>query len=479
MKKNYVKFIIFFILICGFLYSLNSIFRFKYEDGIYDMDIFYELPENSVDVLVLGSSHAFMDINPAVFWNEYGFSTYVLGGSVQPMWNTYYYLKEALKTQSPKVIILEGFRTAEQGDFLGDSNAIKNTYGLKLSKNKIEALQLSVPHDRLWEVGLSYIQYHNRYEDLEASDFLPYLGNENYYKYWKGYMNGFVTVAFDVPDVSKVLDSMPLTPKTEKYYRKIIELAQENQIPIIVAISPYYAITPEDQARFNQAGEIAAEYGVPFINFNNMYQELNLDFSRDCADVSHLNHYGGEKITSYLGKYIKENYDVPIHRGDVGYQSWDKNVEYYEQQKRNVMLKEILDMEKYLEFLSENDQFTYIISLDGEYHDWTKKVDITEILNRYGINDDYNSLFVRIHNTTAFQKPVLKDYCYFFDLMNDTVAVSGKMVNEVVIDSVIWNRQELPKNVVNGVNLFVFNEYTGSYVERVGFNAEDGYTILR
>lgn len=40
-------------------------------------------------------------------------------------------------------------------------------------------------------------------------------------------------------DVSSVDYETELLPKTEKYYRKTIELAQENNIPIIVVVAPY------------------------------------------------------------------------------------------------------------------------------------------------------------------------------------------------------------------------------------------------
>ena len=75
--------------------SVDGILKVKYVDGIYSMKRFYELEDDSVDVLFLGSSHVFETYNTSVLWDEYGIASYVLGGSVQPMWNTYFYMKEA------------------------------------------------------------------------------------------------------------------------------------------------------------------------------------------------------------------------------------------------------------------------------------------------------------------------------------------------------------------------------------------------
>ncbi|MDD6581027.1 MAG: hypothetical protein PUE89_09005, partial [Lachnospiraceae bacterium] len=59
------------------------------------------------------------------------------------------------------------------------------------------------------------------------------------------------------------------------------------------------------------------------IDFNKMYDELSIDFSTDMAEKVHLNFSGTKKLTEYLGNYIVNNYDIPDHRGDAKYSSWD------------------------------------------------------------------------------------------------------------------------------------------------------------
>lgn len=103
----------------------KNVFSFKYGDGIYGMEKFYEQEEGTVDVLILGPSLAFADINTATLWSEYGISAFHLGGSIQPMWNTYYYMKEALKYQRPKVMILEASVTNMMSDYSDQSRIIK------------------------------------------------------------------------------------------------------------------------------------------------------------------------------------------------------------------------------------------------------------------------------------------------------------------------------------------------------------------
>ena len=59
---------------------------------------------------------------------------------------------------------------------------------------------------------------------------------------------------------------------------------------MLVALSPYAGISESEQAVFNTAGDIAKEYGVNFINYNLLYNDIGIDFSQDAADPGHLNY---------------------------------------------------------------------------------------------------------------------------------------------------------------------------------------------
>ena len=48
-------------------------------------------------------------MNTQLLWDEYGMAAYLMTGAEQPLWNSYYNLKEALKTQKPKLVVLDMF----------------------------------------------------------------------------------------------------------------------------------------------------------------------------------------------------------------------------------------------------------------------------------------------------------------------------------------------------------------------------------
>ncbi len=121
-----------------------------------------------------------------------------------------------------------------------------NNYGLHWSKDKVDSIRISSPEERWAEFLLEYIQYHTRYRELSAADFLSNQNNR-LYDDWKGFGCSMVTTPLESIDVSGVTDRVKLYEKTEKYYRAAIELAQENDIPIVVFISPYAGITKYHQ----------------------------------------------------------------------------------------------------------------------------------------------------------------------------------------------------------------------------------------
>ena len=342
MKKSVIRIGCFIIILAIVLLYINSVFKLKADDGIYVMTKFYELEDNTVDVLILGSSHAFMDFNTGVLWDEYGMASYVLAGPLQPMWNTYYFLKEALKTQTPELIVLEGYCAILTDEFLDDETIIKNTYGLKWSPDKLNAIAISSPEERQMEFLLEYTQYHARYTDISKKDFYKNKGDPTYDD-WKGYSFSTVTTPSETKDISGIKDRTPLYEKTEQYYRKTIELAQENNIPIVVVISPYAFINEKTEPMFNTASDIAAEYGVDFINCNLNLDEIGIDYSTDAADAAHLNYKGGQKYSNYIGKILKDNFDISDRREDPKYASWQRNADYLSQKTYNAELSETED----------------------------------------------------------------------------------------------------------------------------------------
>lgn len=477
MKKSWIKVIVFCIVLLFVLNYVNNIFKFKYGDGIYDLTKFYELEPDSVDVLILGSSHAFEDFNTGVLWDEYGMASFILGGSAQPTWNTYYYLKEALKTQTPQLIVLEGYMTTYASEYVDDSRIIKNTYGLKWTKDKIDAIKISSPKDRWSEFFLEYFQYHTRYTALSRADFFDNQGDPSLVD-WKGFGCNMAIQPIEAVNITDVVEKGNLYDKSETYYRMIIELAQENNIPILVVISPYAGINERQQAIFNAAEDIANEYGVPFVNYNLLVNDIGLDFSTDVADANHLNYRGNQKFSYAVGAYIKDKFDISDQRGNPRYQTWENQAHFITCKIQNQKLRETTDINEIIKEI-QNPNYTLIVSVDGNCT--TGDETLGPLFDALGIPRGGEGGFWYITNPVGIHyfsgpgeadKYMRPDY-HDFRMTRTLDEKTKTCANTVLIDNVAR------KSVANGVNLCIYDSVTQTLVDSFGFDQDASYQLVR
>lgn len=307
--KVIVTLVSFLIVLSGAYYVVNETLKFKYSDGIIPMEDMYEYPDNSIDVLLLGSSHVGVNVDTVQLCENYGIAAYNLWGAVQPTWNSYHNLVEALKTQKPKVVVLETFLVSQDYEYMDYSRIIKNTMGMKLSKNKIEAILTSATPDVLTDVMLGFSTYHTRYNDLQEEDFQRYFWNRSIED--KNIRNGDYVVPCNLPKQVPAEETEELSEKMGSYFLKIIELCEAENIPLVLYTSPYSA-SEKEQRRYNKVEEIANQYGIPYINYNNYYEEIEIDFNADyCDSAGHFNDTGVTKMTNAIGSYLKEHYELP------------------------------------------------------------------------------------------------------------------------------------------------------------------------
>lgn len=363
----------------------------KSEDGIKQMESFYLQEENTVDALLVGSSHIYCDVNTGILWDEYGISAYDLGGAEQPYWNTYYFLKEALKYQTPKVIVLDvtipGIRSVE---YQPEVWSVTNLYGIRWNKNRIDATRASTEGDVIFNRVINpFNTMHTRYDELKKDDFVDENRSINY----KGFDMREAIVPFEMQDMSEENEVLPITEKEEEYLRKIINLTKEKNIPLLLVSVPFPVQRYENaQKIYNYEFEIAEKEGVSYIDFNKgHYDKIGLDFEKDFADEFHLNTTGNEKFTKYLGNLLVEQYKLDDHRGDAKYSSWDVDALNQRQENAWVKLRNAETEEEYFANL-QNDKFIVYLSF-GNGAEESGKSGMLEALGVEPVSDELITLY--------------------------------------------------------------------------------------
>lgn len=259
-------------------------------------------PENSIDLLILGDSLSYTALSPMQMWRDYGITSFIGGQSGQKIHETYYMLKTALETQSPKLVVIET-------DVLLHSRT-----GLGRIREKIEEkLSFYFP----------VFRYHNIWKPL-------LMGTEYAEESYKGFMLRDTIQAYKKGEYMKeTADKVTLSPVVTEYVDKIINLCSENDIQILLVSTP--SPVNYNFKKYNALKEYAKENNLKYLDMNLKVKKLGINWESDTLDKGdHLNLLGAQKITGYFGDYLKSRYNLLDHRKDKKYEMWNRDAEDYE-----------------------------------------------------------------------------------------------------------------------------------------------------
>ncbi len=325
--------VLFLVLFLCLFFFLSEILELKNGDENQSVSIkgFYTQDENSIDVLCFGSSHAFTSFLPNVFWEDYGVTSYVIGGSSQTVACSYYLLLEALKYQNPKVVLIEGYNLRSDEFFSSEERFHRNIDGMRLGKEKAELINAALYNYNLKDrmpFYFPFLLYHSRWDDLESRDFSQ--------KYWsKGSCTSAICVPADVPDLGKISE-VEIPAGAIEYFERIRELCRSRNIALAVFITPMHEGDTEDdrewymerQGKMLSVEKYLSQTDVP-VYFCQMDGEIDIDYASDFEDQEHPNVFLAEKITRNIGGHLVEDFGLENHFQEPAYESWNRDSETY------------------------------------------------------------------------------------------------------------------------------------------------------
>lgn len=320
-----------FILFIGLVLTVTDrIIRAKFiGDSTTIVDGFYAEKKNDIDLIVIGSSNSFCTVDPLVLYEEYGIAAYDFGSSSQPMNVSVLYLREALKTQKPKVVALEvNMMTSDSVSSRGEAGLRWGFTNIPLSMDKLKCIYQS-----LGEVNAEYFtyvfpvfRYHNRWKELSKTDYTYFYQDKT--NYTKGYLEtqAVSEAAINLTDYyfegEAWIDEANIACLDE-----MLQLCRQKNVELLLFKSPR-----EGWHRYEMEAvrALADARGLKYVDFNELYSDgkIELDTAADFRDSQHLNDFGARKVTSYLGGYIRENYELPDRRNEAASNSWDEACAY-------------------------------------------------------------------------------------------------------------------------------------------------------
>lgn len=272
--------------------------------------------EQSVDVLFMGSSRVYCNVSPARIYKKCGVTSYVMAGPSQTVSLTYYYLRECLKTQSPRYVFVEVsgayYRQYEE-------HSLANVVFMPGLVNRVKAALTCEPS--IIAHALYPLQdFHYRvYEPEETPEMDGTM------------LCGYTPMLQSRPQTERVVSESEVRPGNEQYLknldwlRKIAALCEDNGITCVFYLAPTMRPLSEEASErlFSDLNALpcagAEDWGA-------LIGEIGIDNGADWYDTIHFNHSGAMKFSDHLAEYLvslgaspREDADAPL---------WTKRVEY-------------------------------------------------------------------------------------------------------------------------------------------------------
>ena len=106
-KKRVLAGVLVLILVIGSLYLLQRLLVPKYQTGIVEGSMVeeYYKDESDHEVLFVGDCEVYENFSTITLWENYGITSYIRGSAQQLTWQSYYLLEDALRYETPKVVV--------------------------------------------------------------------------------------------------------------------------------------------------------------------------------------------------------------------------------------------------------------------------------------------------------------------------------------------------------------------------------------
>lgn len=322
MKRRFIKrFIKGLLFVMLFFVSLKISVMLLYPSNLIvrTWSGFYSLKRGTVDLLVVGSSHAYASFDPSVILDETGMESYILASNSQNPVQAYYNVKEALHYQHPKVIIMEAFGIDNNNNWrYGDTydrdwKKESNIDGMRFGLTKLEAIMEQYEKDNWSYALLPLARCHDNWANIETigsnlvfytkgiHEFSPFHPSQTYMA--TDTMEEYAKAGYNPSE-------WVISGTNKLHFRKLAQLCREEGITLYLVMAPMYDeyIRSINYDSWNsQVAALAESEGVCYLDCNLCYNEIGLtaqDFENVYSSYHHLNSIGAEKVTRFVTKEL-------------------------------------------------------------------------------------------------------------------------------------------------------------------------------
>ena len=374
-----------------------------------------------IQAFFVGPSFGLFSIDPMRIYEQTGIVSYNISSASQPLEISYYMVKDALRTQSPRYVFLDighVFSYWFENPFY---RYVLDSMPLNSSKDEFaRAYAAHFPEEKRLAGYLSayfpIYQYHDRWSELRSMDLA--LIRQERSTFTKGYYPcpSSIDSGMYVDSVADINASAvgytstiengaaDSTLDEERVYQpqimetewdvvlRIKALCEEHgaelrlmKIPACVA--PQDADSAWTRIKSDMIRAAAAESGIPYIDM--MYDvDIGIDWTQDSVDGgTHLNWLGAKKVSDFLAGYLQSECGLAGVRDE----NYERDVPAYDKMSRVADLMMTDSLAPYLERAAALGDVTVFLSAADDMRSALHPEDMAA-LNAFGLQTDFNAL---------------------------------------------------------------------------------------
>lgn len=333
-KKTIAFFAIAVAALLGIMYLLQLLLMPKYMGAVREGALVAEYYNETTphDVIFIGDCEVYENFSPVTLWEKYGITSYIRGTPQQLIWQSYYLLEETLRYEKPKAVVFNVL-SMKYGEPQNEAYNRMTLDGMRLSDIKIKDIEASMtPEENVLSYIFPFFRFHSRWSELGTDDVKYMFGRKTVSS--NGYLMRVDVKSAGQPPTPQILADYTFSDVCYKYLDMMTALCKENGIDLILIKAP--SIYPHWYDEWDkQIVDYANKNGLTYLNFLKLNEETGLDLRTDTYDAGlHLNIYGAEKLSAYLGGMLKSDFGLPDRRGDAALSNvWAEKVAYYNETK--------------------------------------------------------------------------------------------------------------------------------------------------
>lgn len=361
--------------------------------------------KNYYNVILCGPSMSITNISSEELYLQDGISSITIGAPFQPMYLSYYALKDALIVQKPTVVILDisslFYSEETLKDLINTSEhhylhyTLDQIHNLKIRYEAFEEAKNYDPKLNFWNYFSSLYYNHNNWQELSERNFMKTHG--------KDVMNGNLMLYEINNELKRTICPYDIINdgkceavyyKNEEYLEKIIQLCQQKGVNILLFNGK--VDFQWNWEKYNTVKQISDKYELDYLDVNLFEDDAQINWKYDLSDDRHTNIIGAKKISKYLGKYLEK---YTFNSRENSNESFELNKFRYEslleimQEKQDLLKSNSLKL--FVQRLKsvEIDDNLVLIYIKGVEHR-LKNLEIVKQLNILGVGaaEEYDTI---------------------------------------------------------------------------------------